>query len=109
MFVVHTTIPLDPACKDDALELVENLATAARDLPGVLRYRPAVSLDDCVLQFFEQYEDRAAVEVKEQLPEYEAFATALSELTDGPLETVQAALDEPPTAVEFDAEDAVPE
>ena len=110
MFVVHTTVPLDPASKDDAVELVEELTAAVRDIPGVVRYRPAVSLgDDCVLQFFEQYEDAAAVEAKEQLPEYEAFAVALPELTDGQLETVQAELDEAPAAVQFDAEDAVPE
>ncbi|WP_232686713.1 putative quinol monooxygenase [Halobacterium zhouii] len=110
MFVVHTTVPLDPDHRDDALELVDDLTAAARDLPGVVRYRPAVSLEeDYTLQFFEQYEDGAAVAAKEGLPEYEAFATALPDLTDGRIETVQAELDEAPAAVQFDAEDAVPE
>lgn len=110
MFLVHTEIPLDPDRRADALALVDDLAPAACDVPGVVRYRPAVSTDDdCVLQFFEQYADREAVEAKEALPEYEAFARALPDLTDGKIETVQTALEEPPTAVEFDAAEAVPE
>ena len=83
---------------------------AAREVSGVLRYRAAVSVeDDCVLQFFEQYADREAVDAKEALPEYEAFASALPGIADREIETVQAELDEPPTAVTFDPADAVPD
>ena len=110
MFLVHTEIPLDPDRRADALALVDDLAAAARDVPGVVRYRASVSVeDDCVLQFFEQYADRDAVDAKEALPEYEAFASALPALADGDIETVQAALDEPATAVEFDPVQAVPD
>jgi len=110
VFLVHTEIPLDPDRRADALALVDDLAPAARDVPGVVRYRPAVSTeDDCVLQFFEQYADREAVEAKERLPEYRAFARALPDLARGDIETVQTALEEPPTAVEFDPAEAVPE
>jgi quinol monooxygenase YgiN len=110
VFLVYTEIPLDPDRRADALALVDDLAPAARDVPGVVRYRPAVSTDDdCVLHFFEQYADREAVEAKEALPEYEAFARALPDIAAGELETVQAALEEPPAAVEFDPEEAVPD
>ena len=109
MFLVHTEIPLDPDRRANALALVDDLAEAVRGVPGVVRYRPAVSTDDdCVLQFFEQYEDLDAVEAKESLPEYEAFAGALPDLAAGDLETVQAQLDDSPTAVEFDPEEAAP-
>lgn len=79
-------------------------------MPGVVRYRPAVSTeDDCVLQFFEQYEDRDAVDAKEALPEYEAFASALPAIAAGDVETVPTALEAPPTAVTFDPADAASE
>jgi quinol monooxygenase YgiN len=110
VFLVHTEIPLDPDRRADALALVDDLAPAARDVPGVVRYRASVATDDdCVLRFFEQYADREAVEAKEALSEYEAFARALPDLAVGDVETVQAALDEPPTAVEFDAAETAPE
>jgi len=108
VFVVHTTIPLDPEQEARARSLATDLADAARDVEGVVRYRPALALgDDPALQFFEQYADEAAVEAKEALPEYDAFASALPELAAGDLETVQVETDDA-TAVQFDAEAAVP-
>lgn len=84
MIVLHAVFPLDPAKRDDALDLIEDLAEQSRAEDGMIDYRAATDISDPnVVRFFEQYEDEAAFEAHSQTDHYEAFAAALPDLLAG--------------------------
>jgi len=84
MLVVHATFPIDPDRREDARELIHELATSSRAEDGVLEYRVATDIDDeNRFRFFEQYEDEAAFGAHAETEHFERFATALPDLLAG--------------------------
>ena len=55
MIAVHAVFPLRPEERDEALDLIGDLAEKSRAEPGVIDYRPATDVDDPnVVRCFEQ-------------------------------------------------------
>ncbi|MXR52900.1 antibiotic biosynthesis monooxygenase [Halovenus sp. WSH3] len=107
MYVVHTTIPLDPDCGDELVDRVDDLVERSRNEDGTVRYRAMRDLTEGnLLRFFEQYEDADAAEAHTNSEEYRRFNELLPEVVDGKIETLQFETDEV-HAVEFTAADAV--
>jgi quinol monooxygenase YgiN len=74
MIVKHAEIPVDPATRSRALELVEELAVASRAEPGVIDYRVTTDIEaPNTLRILEQYEDSAAAESHEASEHLVAF------------------------------------
>jgi quinol monooxygenase YgiN len=60
VIVLHAVFPLDPAKRDEALDLIESLVEQSQNESGMIDYRAAVDVSDPnVVRFFEQYEDAA--------------------------------------------------
>ncbi|WP_339102816.1 putative quinol monooxygenase [Haloterrigena salinisoli] len=84
MLVIHATFPIDPDRRDEALELVEELAEDSREEDGVVDYRVATDVGDPnVFRFFERYEDEAAFGSHAETDHFEAFEAALPDLLSG--------------------------
>lgn len=106
MFVVHTTIPLEPERREEAMELIADLVDRSRTEDGTVRYRAMQDLTNPdVVRFFEQYDDVAAAEEHTESDQYRAFVAALPDLASGRLETVQFETDDV-QVFEYDAADA---
>ncbi|WP_247002170.1 putative quinol monooxygenase [Halosolutus gelatinilyticus] len=89
MIVVHTSIPFDPDRYDEAIEFVRDLADQSRREDGTVRYRATVDFEDeHTVRFFEQYEDEAAMVAHTKTDYYQRFNDPLSDLVDGPMETI---------------------
>lgn len=94
MYVVLTSIPIDPAQRDDALDLVRDLAEQSRAEPGTVAYHATTDVNDPnVVRFVERYEDVEALEAHVETDHYERFVDALPEYVDGEMETTQFAVD----------------
>ena len=107
VLVVHTTIPLDPARRDDAMDRIAALVESSRAEPGTVRYWAATDVTDPdLVRFVEQYEDAAAVEEHHATAAYRTFIETLPDLVDGDIETVQFETDTVHD-VAFSAADAV--
>jgi len=84
MILLYATFPIKPDKRDEAKELLEDLAEAVREVEGVIEYRPMYDLEDeNTVRFFEQYEDEAAVEAHTEVPEFGEFQEALPDLLAG--------------------------
>jgi quinol monooxygenase YgiN len=84
MLVVRATFPVDPDSREEALDLVRNLAAQSRAEEGVVDYRVATDAEDeTVFRFFEQYEDEAAFGAHAESDHFEAFEEALPDLLAG--------------------------
>ena len=84
MLVIHATFPIDPDRRDDALELVEELAEDSRAEDGVVDYRVTTDVEDPnVFRFFERYEDEAAFGAHAETDHFETFEAALPDLLSG--------------------------
>jgi quinol monooxygenase YgiN len=106
VIVVHTSIPIDPECYDEAIELIEDLTERSRREEGAVRYRATTDITDpYTIRFFEQYEDEAAVQAHTETEYYREFNDRLPGLVDGHIETIQFVTDEPPETYRFDAEE----
>lgn len=107
VLVVHTTIPLEPESREEAINLVADLVEYSRTEDGTVRYRAMEDVTETsVLRFFEQYEDTAAAEAHTRSDQYRQFVTSLPDLVDGNIETVQFETDDV-ECVEFSATEAV--
>ena len=90
MLINHTTIPFDPAQRDEAMELVTDLLEYSKAEDGTVRYRAMTDVENSnVVRFFEQYEDVAAAEAHTESGQYRRFVESLPDLVDGKIETVQ--------------------
>lgn len=107
MFVVHTSIPLDPTRREEAIDRITELVEQSRDETGTVSYRAMRDLSEPnVVRFFEQFDDVAAAQAHTESAQYREFIEALPELTSGTLETIQFEADD--VAVhEFQAADLV--
>jgi len=84
MIVLHATFPLDPASRDEALDLIENLVEQSQQEDGMIDYRAATDVSDPnVVRFFEQYEDEAAFEAHSQTDHFQEFEAKLPDLLAG--------------------------
>lgn len=84
MIVLHATFPLDPAKRDEALELIEALVEQSQQEDGMIDYRAAADVSDPnLVRFFEQYEDAAAFEAHSQTEHFREFEAALPDLLAG--------------------------
>lgn len=84
MLVIYATFPIDPDRRDEALELVEELAEHSREEDGVVDYRVTTDAEDPnVFRFFERYEDEAAFGAHAETNHFETFEEALPDLLSG--------------------------
>ncbi len=84
MIVLHATFRVDPAKRDEALELIEWLVEQSQQEAGMIDYRAATDVTDPnVIRFFEQYEDEAAFEAHTETDHFEEFEAALPDLAAG--------------------------
>ena len=98
MLVIHATFPIDPDSRDEALELVQDLAADSREEDGVVDYRVTTDVEDPnVFRFFERYEDEAAFGAHAETDHFETFEEALPDLLAGE-----------PEVTRFDVESASP-
>ena len=87
MLVVHAEFPIDPAKREEALELVRELAEHSRAEDGVVDYRVTADLEDeNVVRIFEQYEDEAAVDAHMESDHFLAFQGQVPEFAGGEVE-----------------------
>ncbi|MFB6233689.1 MAG: putative quinol monooxygenase, partial [Haloarculaceae archaeon] len=90
MIVLHATVPIDAEYREDALDVIEDLAVASRAEDGVIDYRATTDVEDPnTVRFFEHYEDEAAFEAHLETDHYLAFAHALPEWLAGEPEVVR--------------------
>lgn len=107
MFVVRTTIPVNPDHRETAIEYVSDLMDYSRREDGTVRYHATTDIEDPnLLRFFEQYEDVAAAETHTESEPYRRFNEVLPEFVDGTIETIQFEADDV-SVTEFTAADAV--
>lgn len=84
MIVLHAVFPLDPAKRDEALDLIEDLVEQSRAEEGMIDYRAATDVSEPnVVRFFEQYEDDAAFEAHSQTEHFKEFEASLPDLLMG--------------------------
>ncbi|MUW13571.1 antibiotic biosynthesis monooxygenase [Halorubrum sp. CBA1125] len=94
MIVLHATFPLDPATRDEALDLIEDLVEQSQQEDGMIDYRAATDIaDPNVVRFFEQYEDATAFEAHSQTDHFQRFEERLPELLAGEPEVLQFEVD----------------
>jgi quinol monooxygenase YgiN len=84
VIVLHAAFPLDPATRDEALDLIEDVAEQSRQEDGMIDYRAATDVaDPNLVRFFEQYEDQAAFEAHSQTDHFQEFEARLPDLLAG--------------------------
>jgi len=84
MLVIHATVPVDPQHREQAKELIQELAEKSRAEAGVIDYRATVDVDDPNLfRVFEQYEDEQAFGAHGQSDHFQAFQAAIAEMLAG--------------------------
>ncbi len=90
MIVIHASIPIDPDRRDEALDLVKELAESSRAEEGIINYRATTDVNDPnVLRFIEQYKSEAAVEAHLETEHFKSFEEALPDLIAGEPEVLQ--------------------
>lgn len=84
MILLHAVFPLNPEKRDEALDLIADLAERSQAEPGIIEYRPTTDVEDPnTVRFFEQYEDEAAFEAHSQTDHFQEFEAALPDLLAG--------------------------
>lgn len=94
MIVLHATFPLNPATREEALDLIEALVEQSQQEEGMIDYRAATDVSDPnMVRFFEQYEDAAAFEAHSQTDHFKQFEKRLPDLLAGEPEVLQFEVD----------------
>jgi quinol monooxygenase YgiN len=84
MLIIHATMQLDPDRRDEALDVVADLAASSRAEPGVIDYAVTEDVESPgTLRFVERYEDRDALAAHQETDHYRAFDARREELLDG--------------------------
>lgn len=90
MIVLHATFPLDPANREKALDLIEELVEQSQAEDGMIDYRAATDVSDPnTVRFFEQYENAAAFESHTQTEHFQTFQEELPDLIAGEPEVLR--------------------
>lgn len=106
VIIVQTTIPVDSAHREQALELFAELTECSQSEDGTIEYWAATDIaEPTVVRFFERYEDEAALTAHTETDHYRALVNALPRLADGPLRTTTFETEQSPEVARFDAED----
>ena len=94
MLVIHATLPIDPDRREEALELIEDLAEQSRQEEGTVDYRATTEIGaPDTVRFFEQYEDEAALAAHAESDHYKELEAALPDLLAGEPEVLRFEVD----------------
>lgn len=94
MIVLHAVFPVDPAMREEALDLIEDLVEQSNQEEGMIDYRATTDVSDPnVVRFFEQYEDETAFEAHTETAHFEEFEEALPDLLAGEPEVLRFDVD----------------
>ncbi|THE65986.1 antibiotic biosynthesis monooxygenase [Salinadaptatus halalkaliphilus] len=84
MIVINATLPIDPDQRDQALELIQKTAAQYREDDGTIEFQASTDIDNPNhVNFFECYEDEAALEQHRQSDHYEEFGRSIAEFLVG--------------------------
>ncbi len=84
MLIIHATMQLDSDRRDEALDVIADLAAASRKEPGIIDYNIAEDIESRgTLRFVERYEDRDALAAHQETDHYQAFDGRRDELLEG--------------------------
>lgn len=90
MLVLHAKFPIDPAHREEALDLIEDLVEQSQAEEGMIDYQATTEVGDPnVVRFFEQYESEAAYEAHSESEHLAEFQTALPDLLAGEPEVIR--------------------
>lgn len=88
MIIVHGTFPVKTDVRDDALELMRQMATASRTEEGCISYEFYVGLTDPnVLLLFQEWESVDALQGHFETDHMEEFLRVLPNVLDGEVAT----------------------
>ena len=112
MIIVHGTFPVKADVRDDALELMRQMATASRAEEGCLSYEFYVGLTDPnVLLLFQEWESVDALQGHFETDHMEEFLRVLPNVLDGEVSTRRYEVkvnDDVFDATDFEPEPAAP-
>lgn len=81
MIVIHSEVPIQPDSKEEASDILKEMAIKSRRESGVIDYRVTFDIEDTtVARIIEQYEDWSAVEAHESSSHLEWFQDAIEPL-----------------------------
>ncbi|WP_435333919.1 putative quinol monooxygenase [Haloarchaeobius sp. TZWWS8] len=105
-----TTIPVDPAHRDEFDDLAAALVRRSRAMEGTLDYHAMADVTDPnTVRVFERYADQTALDEHVQTDEYRAFVERLPGLVDGDLSIVHLEGGEVLVEKSFAAAEAIPD
>lgn len=79
MIVMHAALPVEPESREDALELLRDLAEQSRAEDGVVDYRVVTDVEEPnVVRVMEQYEDDDAVQAHMSSDHFESFQAEIA-------------------------------
>ena len=88
MIIVHGTFPIKSDVRDDAMELMRQMATASRAEEGCISYEFYVGLSDPnMLLLFQEWESVDALQGHFETEHMEAFLQELPDVLDGEVAT----------------------
>lgn len=88
MIIVHGTFPVKPEVRDDALDLMRQMATASREEQGCISYEFYVGLTDPnTLLLFQEWESVDALQGHFETDHMEEFLKLLPNVLDGEVAT----------------------
>lgn len=88
MIIVHGSIPIRPECRDQALELAKQMATASRNEQGCKSYELYVGLaDPDTLMLFQEWESMEALMEHFDTAHMDDFLQRLPDLVSGEIVT----------------------
>lgn len=88
MIIVHGTFPVKSEVRDDALELMRQMAVASREEQGCISYEFYVGLSDPnVLLLFQEWESVDALQGHFETDHMEEFLKVLPDVLDGEVAT----------------------
>lgn len=87
MLVVKGAIPIDPAKREEALELMNHVSECSRSEEGIIDYCVAVDIDDQnMLRILEQYENEEAFNNHMKTEHVEQFMSSIPDLLAGEID-----------------------
>lgn len=93
MIIVHGTIPLKPACREQALNLARRMADATRGESGCLSYDFYIGLaEPNTLMLFQEWENMEVLMAHFQTGHMEEFLKELPALVSGEITTKRYAV-----------------
>jgi quinol monooxygenase YgiN len=100
MLILTGSATVDPAHRDEAVELATTMSEATRQEPGCIEYRISTDLqDEHTFYFFEVWESKDALDAHFQTEHMANFRSELPRILDGELDvTMYESPDEEPSS-----------